>query len=131
MHRLRRGADGAKDQSYVLYMLGQEVLAGLLLPVGDLTKAEVRRRAAQLGLRTADKPDSQDVCFIRSDAGRAGFLAARLPLRAGSVVDRPGAVLGAVPAVQLVTIGQRRGSRCDGGERAPLRARRRRASGPP
>jgi len=107
--RLRRGVDGAKDQSYVLYMLGREALAGLLLPVGELTKAEVRRRAAALGLRTADKPDSQDVCFIQSRSGRAGFLAERLPLRPGTVVDAAGSVLGTVPAVQLVTIGQRRG----------------------
>ena len=115
VRRLRRGVDGAKDQSYVLYMLGREALAGLLLPVGELTKAEVRRRAAALGLRTADKPDSQDVCFIQSRSGRAGFLAERLPLRPGTVVDAAGSVLGTVPAVQLVTIGQRRGLGAAGG----------------
>jgi tRNA-specific 2-thiouridylase len=86
-----------------------------LLPVGQLTKVEVRRRAAALGLRTADKPDSQDVCFIRSDAGRTGFLAGRLALQEGTVVDGSGSVLGAVPAVQLVTIGQRRGLGTTGG----------------
>src|SRR5579875_2409335 len=62
--RLERGADRAKDQSYVLHMLGQDQLGRLLLPVGDMTKAEVRARAAAAGLRTAAKPDSQDVCFI-------------------------------------------------------------------
>lgn len=113
--RLRRGVDGAKDQSYVLHMLGRATLAGLLLPVGELTKAEVRRRAAALGLRTADKPDSQDVCFIQSRTGRAGFLAERLALRPGTVVDVSGSVLGTVPAVQLVTIGQRRGLGTTGG----------------
>jgi tRNA-specific 2-thiouridylase len=59
--QLRRGADGAKDQSYVLYMLGQRELARTLFPVGDLTKADVRAHAARLGLRTAAKPESMDV----------------------------------------------------------------------
>ncbi len=77
-HRLRRGADPAKDQSYVVSMLGQDQLARVSFPIGGLTKAEVRAEAARLGLRTADKPDSQDVCFIRSDRGRHGFLAERL-----------------------------------------------------
>ncbi|MCH2423992.1 MAG: asparagine synthase-related protein, partial [Acidimicrobiales bacterium] len=61
VRRIARATDPAKDQSYVLHMLGQDVLAGLLLPVGELAKAEVRRRAAAFGLRIADKPDSQDV----------------------------------------------------------------------
>ncbi len=79
------GADPAKDQSYVLYVLGQTELARTLLPVGDMTKDEVRAEAAALGLRTADKPDSQDVCFVTSTAGRAGFLGrASRCARAGS-----------------------------------------------
>ncbi len=72
--RLCRGADPLKDQSYVLAMLGQDQLARTLFPVGEMTKAEVRAEAHRLGLRTAAKPDSQDVCFIRSDEGRQGFL---------------------------------------------------------
>jgi len=109
-YRLWRGADAAKDQSYVLAMLGQPQLARCLFPVGDGTKAEARAEAARLGLRTADKPDSQDVCFIRSDAGRAGFLGERLPLHDGRLVDHgTGADLGAVTSVELVTVGQRRG----------------------
>jgi tRNA-specific 2-thiouridylase len=108
--QLWRGADGAKDQSYVLSMLGQAQLGRVVLPVGDLTKAEVRRRAAALGLRTAAKPDSQDVCFVTSTGGRAAFLAGRIALRPGRVVDgRSGVEVGTVPAVQLVTVGQRRG----------------------
>jgi tRNA-specific 2-thiouridylase len=108
--RLRRGADRAKDQSYVLHMLHQNVLAATRLPVGELTKADVRARAAALGLRTAAKPDSQDVCFITSTGGRAAFLGSRIPLRAGVVVDdASGAEVGSVPAVELVTVGQRRG----------------------
>jgi tRNA-specific 2-thiouridylase len=70
--RLLRGADPAKDQSYVLYMLGQPILERLLLPVGDLTKAQVRAEAAALGLRTADKPESMEVCFI-TRGGRESF----------------------------------------------------------
>lgn len=107
---LRRGADTLKDQSYVLSMLGQSQLRAIVLPVGHMTKTQVREEAAALGLRTAAKPDSQDVCFIHDREGRGGFLASRLELHAGEVVcEETGAPLGAVDAVELVTIGQRRG----------------------
>jgi tRNA-specific 2-thiouridylase len=106
---LRRGADSAKDQSYVLHMLGQEQLSRTLLPVGDLTKSEVRDVATSLRLRTAAKPDSQDVCFISRAAGRETFLGDRIPLRPASVRDQHGNVLGELPSVELVTVGQRRG----------------------
>ena len=83
---------------------------GLALGQGAVTKGEVRAHAGRLGLRTAHKPDSQDVCFIRSDTGRAGFLGDRVPLHVGRLVDHDtGADLGEVPAVELVTVGQRRG----------------------
>lgn len=114
---LRRGADRAKDQSYVLHMLGQDALARTLLPVGALTKAAVRERAAALGLRTAAKPDSQDVCFVSRSAGRAAFLGARIPLRPGRLVDTAGNEVGRVDAVELVTVGQRRGLGGGGGAR--------------
>jgi len=108
--RLCRGADPLKDQSYVLAMLGQDQLARTVFPVGELTKGQVRDEARRRGLRTAAKPDSQDVCFIRSDEGREGFLGARFPLHPGRLVDhRTGADLGPVGAVELVTVGQRRG----------------------
>ena len=107
--RIARGADAAKDQSYVLHMLDQAVLAQVLLPVGSMTKADVRRRAEELGLRTAAKPDSQDVCFIQAGPGRRGFLGARLDLTPGRVVDDDGRQVGQVEAVELVTVGQRRG----------------------
>ena len=107
--RLRRGADAAKDQSYVLHMLDQAALSKTLLPVGPMTKADVRARADRLGLRTAAKPDSQDVCFITSTGGRSTFLGERIPLRPGRVVDEDGGDLGTVEAVELVTVGQRRG----------------------
>jgi tRNA-uridine 2-sulfurtransferase len=108
--RLCRGADTDKDQSYVVAMLGQAQLARTLFPVGEMTKLEVRAEARRLGLRTAAKPDSQDVCFIRSDVGRQGFLGSRVALHPGRLVDHhTGDDLGAVEAVELVTVGQRRG----------------------
>lgn len=111
-----RAADAAKDQSYVLSMLGQAQLARLVFPIGELTKAEVRAEADRLGLRTAAKPDSQDVCFITaSGGGRAAFLDERLPLTPARVVDTEGVTVGTVAAVQLVTIGQRRGLGLGGG----------------
>ncbi len=109
-YSLRRGADPLKDQSYVLSMLGQSQLASVVLPVGQLTKAEVRAEAERLGLRTAAKPDSQDVCFIHDREGREGFLSSRLELHGAEVVDtESGERLGEVDAVELVTVGQRRG----------------------
>jgi tRNA-specific 2-thiouridylase len=108
--RLARGADPLKDQSYVLHMLESGRLARLELPIGAMTKVEVRARAAELGLRTAAKPDSQDVCFIsHRSGGRAAFLGSRIPMRAGRVVDQEGTQVGEVDAVELVTVGQRRG----------------------
>jgi len=108
--RLGRAVDRAKDQSYVLHMLAAAQLERLLLPIGELTKDEVRRRATDLGLRTAAKPDSQDVCFIaRADGGRESFLGRRIALHPADVVDADGHRLGSVTAVELVTIGQRRG----------------------
>jgi tRNA-specific 2-thiouridylase len=108
--RIARGVDPAKDQSYVLHMLTAAQLAGVVLPIGGLTKAEVRTRAEQLGLRTAGKPDSQDVCFIsHSGGGRATFLGNRTTLRPGRLVSVDGEDVGTVDAVELVTIGQRRG----------------------
>src|SRR6185437_9139516 len=106
---LRRGVDDAKDQSYVLSMLGQGELARVLFPVGEMTKDEVRANARRLGLRTAGKPDSQDVCFIGSAEGREGFLSQRVALHAAEVVDGEGRPAGSVDAVELVTVGQRRG----------------------
>ncbi|HEV3226517.1 MAG TPA: tRNA methyl transferase PRC-barrel domain-containing protein, partial [Acidimicrobiales bacterium] len=118
--RVARGVDAPKDQSYVLYMLGQGQLDATLLPVGHLTKATVRARAADLGLPTAVKPDSQDVCFITSTHGRAGFLRDRLPFTPGGVVDgETGLELGRVDAVELVTVGQRRGIGVAGGDGSP------------
>jgi tRNA-uridine 2-sulfurtransferase len=114
-YELRRGADLAKDQSYVVHMLDQAHLARTMFPVGHLTKPAVRAEAARLGMRTASKPDSQDVCFITSTGGRTAFLGTRIPLRAAKVVDRAGAVVGHVDAIEMVTVGQRKGLGLPGG----------------
>jgi tRNA-uridine 2-sulfurtransferase len=106
--RLYRAADHAKDQSYVLYMLGPEELAHLRLPLGELTKPEVRAVAASLGLRTAAKPESHDVCFI-PDGDTAGWLERRLGRQPGAVVDSAGRAVGSHQGAYRFTVGQRRG----------------------
>ncbi len=107
--RIARGADAAKDQSYVLHMLSSAQLRRLRLPLGALDKEQVRRIATEMGLRTAAKPDSQDVCFIsQTNGGRRRFLEQRVTLTPGRVRDRFGADVGVVDAVELVTIGQRK-----------------------
>ena len=106
--RLYRAADAAKDQSYVLYMLGPEQLGHLRLPLGSLTKPEVRAIAARHGLRVAAKPESYDVCFI-PDGDTAGWLERRLGRRDGEVVDAAGTVLGRHEGAYRFTVGQRRG----------------------
>lgn len=113
--RVARGADAGKDQSYVLHPLTGDVLGRVLLPVGSMTKAEVRARARELGLRTATKPESQDVCFVTRSEGRQAFLERRLRLHPGRVVDESGREVGRVDAVESVTVGQRRGLALAGG----------------
>ena len=113
--RLARGADDAKDQSYVVHMLDQAELAYTMFPVGHLTKAQVRERAVELGLRTATKPDSQDVCFISKTGGRETFLGNRIPFRKAVVVNEDGTPAGKIDALELVTIGQRKGLGIPGG----------------
>jgi tRNA-specific 2-thiouridylase len=113
---LARGVDRAKDQSYVLYMLSERELGRVLLPIGELTKAEVRAHATRLGLRTADKPESMEVCFI-TRGGRARFLHDRLGARPGPIVDDAGSVVGQHTGVAAFTVGQRRGLGVAVGER--------------
>ena len=106
---LRRSVDEGKDQSYVLAVLTPEQLAGTVLPLGRLTKDEVRALAAAKGLAVADKPDSHDVCFI-ADGDTAGFLRERLGVQPGPVVDAlTGAVVGQHDGAYAYTVGQRRG----------------------
>jgi tRNA-specific 2-thiouridylase len=114
-HRLLRGADPAKDQSYVLYMLGQEQLRRLLLPIGGLTKDEVRGQAARLGLDVATKPDSVEICFVPGNDYRA-FVEARVAQAPGELRDEHGAVIGQHRGVASYTVGQRRGLGVAAGE---------------
>lgn len=111
--RLLRGRDASRDQSYFLYDLGQEELADLLFPVGELTKAEVREAARRAGLRVADKPESQDICFV-PDGDTAGFVernAGRLGMEIspGPILDGDGEVIGEHEGLHRFTVGQRRG----------------------
>jgi tRNA-specific 2-thiouridylase len=107
-HRLFRAADPAKDQSYVLYMLGQGQLGRLLLPLGGLRKDEVRGHGRRLGLDVAEKPDSVEICFVPGNDYRA-FVSPRLEPKPGSIVDGRGEVIGAHEGVHGFTVGQRRG----------------------
>jgi tRNA-uridine 2-sulfurtransferase len=115
--RLARGEDAAKDQSYVVHMLSAQDLSYVMFPVGHLQKSQVREKALEFGLRTASKPDSQDVCFIGSTIGRKGFLEPRLTFHSADVVDIEGNTVSQVDAVELVTLGQRRGLNLGGGDK--------------
>ncbi|HLI25937.1 MAG TPA: tRNA 2-thiouridine(34) synthase MnmA [Chloroflexota bacterium] len=108
--RLRKAVDRHKDQSYVLYVLSQERLARTLFPLGERAKAEVRALAARLGLVTATKPESQEICFVPANDYRA-YLARVAPetRRSGPIVDLAGRVLGQHEGIAYYTIGQRRG----------------------
>ena len=107
---LWRGKDARKDQSDFLWPLTQSQLAAARFPVGDLDKADVRAYARRLGLATADKPESQEICFVPDDDYR-GFLRRRDPslFQPGPIVDASGAVVGTHAGVAGYTIGQRKG----------------------
>jgi tRNA-uridine 2-sulfurtransferase len=111
---LHRAVDPSKDQSYVLYTLGQRELSRTLFPVGDLPKTEIRRLALEWRLPNAEKPDSADICFIPSGDYRA-FVRERLPARAGAILDTAGANIGEHSGVHNYTVGQRRGLPARGG----------------
>jgi len=105
---LYRSADTEKDQSYVLGRTGQEELATARFPVGGQTKDQTRALARQLGLRTADKPDSYEICFV-PDGDAGGFVARSVEIPAGEIVGTDGAVLGEHAGIHRFTVGQRRG----------------------
>ena len=107
-YRLLRGVDPGKDQSYVLYMLAQEQLARVLLPIGGLAKDEVRAHARRLGLDVAAKPDSVEICFIPGNDYRA-FIGQRVDLPPGELHDSSGAVIGEHRGIAAYTLGQRKG----------------------
>ncbi|MEM7811929.1 MAG: tRNA 2-thiouridine(34) synthase MnmA [Planctomycetota bacterium] len=107
---LVRGVDRGKDQSYVLFGIERSLLPNILFPVGGMQKPEIRAIAGEAGLRTASKPDSQEICFV-PDQDYAGFLKRHRGgfETAGRFIDRDGTVLGEHPGYEKFTIGQRRG----------------------
>jgi tRNA-specific 2-thiouridylase len=105
---LHTAVDDAKDQSYMLYHLDRDRLGHILFPLGGMTKSEVREHAREFGLPVANKAESQEICFIpRGETSR--YLADRLPVRAGEVVDSTGRQLGSHRGTPLYTVGQRSG----------------------
>jgi tRNA-uridine 2-sulfurtransferase len=116
--QLLKGADASKDQSYFLYAMTQEQLAKVLMPVGALTKAEVREKARKLDLPVAEKAESQDICFV-PDGDYAAFLRRRRPelFRPGPVLDLSGRILGEHDGIVGFTMGQRKGLGLAFGER--------------
>jgi tRNA-specific 2-thiouridylase len=108
-HQLLRGLDSHKDQSYFLYDLPQAVLERLVFPLGELTKADTRIEAERLGLRTARKPESQDLCLAEHHGSMKAFLDAYLPPRQGEIVLADGTVVGHHDGIEHFTIGQRKG----------------------
>lgn len=115
---LLRGRDRRKDQSYVLYQLTQAQLPHVLLPVGEYEKPAIRRLAAERGLCNAQKPDSQDICFV-PDGDYVRFLReyGHVALTPGDFVDRDGRVLGRHAGFEAYTAGQRKGLGVSGGKR--------------
>jgi tRNA-specific 2-thiouridylase len=111
--QLLRAADGAKDQSYFLCGVAPAALANTLFPIGDLHKAEVRRRAHAAGLRVCDKPDSTGICFI-GERPFQEFLSRHLPTASGPIETADGKVIGEHRGLALYTLGQRSGLRVGG-----------------
>ncbi len=104
---LLKGVDPDKDQSYVLYGMGQAQLQHTLLPIGGYAKTEIRSMALEANFSNANKPDSQDICFIPTGDYRK-FLSERITPQPGLLIDSQGAVLGEHPGIEFFTVGQRR-----------------------
>ncbi|MEA5534801.1 tRNA 2-thiouridine(34) synthase MnmA [Crocosphaera sp. XPORK-15E] len=109
LYQLLRAVDRNKDQSYFLYDLSQDILAGTLFPLGEQTKEETRRIAAEFALKTASKPESQDLCLIEAHGSMAAFLDQYINQKEGDIVDLDGKVLGKHQGIHHYTIGQRKG----------------------
>jgi tRNA-uridine 2-sulfurtransferase len=108
-YQLLRAVDHNKDQSYFLYDLTQKLLAGSVFPLGNQTKDETRRIAAEFGLATAEKPESQDLCLVEAHGSMQTFLDRYLNQKEGDIVDMAGNVLGKHTGIHHYTIGQRKG----------------------
>ena len=107
---LRKGLDTTKDQSYALYHLNQQTLKHFLMPLGAYTKVQTRQMAREIGLAVAEKPDSQEICFVPNDDYKA-FLEDKAPevLKPGNIKDIHGKILGKHKGLPLYTVGQRKG----------------------
>lgn len=107
---LKKGIDPKKDQSYVLYVLGREELNRLLLPLGDLTKDDVRQIARSLNLPAADRPESQEICFVEGNDYSA-FIGQLAPetIKPGPIISADGKIVGTHKGITSYTIGQRKG----------------------
>lgn len=108
-YQLLRAIDRHKDQSYFLYDLSQELLAGTVFPLGNTTKEETRKIAADFNLTTADKPESQDLCLVESHGSMRDFLDRYINRQEGDIVDLEGNILGKHQGIHHYTIGQRKG----------------------
>jgi tRNA-specific 2-thiouridylase len=107
IHHLYRSVDPTKDQSYVLFGLNQVQLNHLMFPVGNLEKSEIRRLATEANLHNAEKPDSQDICFIPQGNYRE-FLMKRIQPTPGNIIDLDGNIIGEHKGIEFYTVGQRR-----------------------
>jgi tRNA-uridine 2-sulfurtransferase len=108
-YQLLRAVDKSKDQSYFLYDLSQDLLAGSLFPLGELLKSQTRSIAAEYGLKTAEKPESQDLCLVESNGSMRAFLDKYLEPKKGEIVNLEGKILGYHDGIHHYTIGQRKG----------------------
>ncbi|MDF5729248.1 MAG: tRNA 2-thiouridine(34) synthase MnmA, partial [Rhizonema sp. PD38] len=108
-YQLHRAFDRNKDQSYFLYDLSQDLLAASVFPLGEIQKTETRKIAAEYELKTADKPESQDLCLVETNGSMKAFLDKYLVPKQGDIVDTGGKILGKHDGVHHYTIGQRKG----------------------
>lgn len=110
-YEVRKGIDAGKDQSYMMYHLNQDQLAHILFPLGRIWKKDTRRLSHEKGIPVADKSESQDVCFLTSEASYGEFLQNHAPhaFKPGDIMDTEGHVLGRHKGIPFYTIGQRKG----------------------
>ena len=106
---LLRGADRNKDQSYFLYSLSQEVLSRLKFPLGEMKKEETRKEALRLGLRTAQKQESQDLCLVEHYGSMQRFIDKHIKPKEGEIIHVNGEIVGTHKGIQHFTVGQRKG----------------------
>lgn len=108
-YQLRRAVDLTKDQSYFLYDLTQDLLAGSVFPLGEIPKSQTRQIAAEFGLKTAEKPESQDLCLVEANGSMRAFLDKYIAQQKGDIIYKDGRVIGQHDGIHHYTIGQRKG----------------------